>query len=50
MNIAHEIEKTPLSDAAAGKPETPQYINKVEVKPVTAEDNPYKNVIPLDSK
>ncbi len=41
MKTAHEIEKTPIADPQNGKPTTPQVIDQIEVKPVTAAENPY---------
>lgn len=40
MDTVKKIAATPLADAN-GMPKTPQVIQKVEVKPVTAEENPY---------
>ncbi len=45
MDIARQIEKTPLSDAENGKPAAPQIIDKIEVKPVTAAENPYADLL-----
>lgn len=46
MNAVHTIAKTPLADPAAGRPQKPQVINKIEVKPVTAQNNPYSALMP----
>jgi peptidyl-prolyl cis-trans isomerase B (cyclophilin B) len=41
MDAVKQIAATPLEDAAAGKPKERQVIEKVEVKDVTPEANPY---------
>ena len=41
MDAVKKIAATPLADPQAGKPVNPPVIEKVEVKPVTAGDNPY---------
>ena len=41
FNVAQEIGKTKIADPSTGRPEQPQVIEKVEVKPVTAKENPY---------
>jgi len=41
MNAVKAIAATPLADANNGTPQTPQVIQKVTVKPVTAKENPY---------
>jgi peptidyl-prolyl cis-trans isomerase B (cyclophilin B) len=41
FDAAKEIAKAKLVDERAGKPEQPPVIEKVEVKPVTAKENPY---------
>src|SRR4051812_25499605 len=38
---AQQIAKAELADPRAGRPKEPQAIDKVEVKPVTAQENPY---------
>jgi cyclophilin family peptidyl-prolyl cis-trans isomerase len=49
LPVAHEIEKTPLADAQAGKPVNPPVIDQIEVKSVTATDNPYAKFLHLDA-
>jgi peptidyl-prolyl cis-trans isomerase B (cyclophilin B) len=41
MDAVNKIAATKLKDPQQGVPETPQVIQKVTVKPVTAQDNPY---------
>jgi peptidyl-prolyl cis-trans isomerase B (cyclophilin B) len=41
MDAAKKIAAVPLLDARAGQPKENQVIEKVEVKPVTAAENPY---------
>jgi peptidyl-prolyl cis-trans isomerase B (cyclophilin B) len=48
MAAAHEIEKTPLADAQNGSPATPQVIDQIEVKPVTAAENPYASLFHME--
>lgn len=48
MNIAHQIEKTPLADAEKGAPATPQVIDQIEVKPVSADADPYMEMFHLN--
>jgi cyclophilin family peptidyl-prolyl cis-trans isomerase len=43
MDAVNAIAATPLADRN-GKPQTPQKIQKVEVKPVTAAENPYVEI------
>jgi cyclophilin family peptidyl-prolyl cis-trans isomerase len=47
MKAVKEIAATPLADPQAGKPATPQVIKKVEVKLVTAAENPYAEFLHL---
>jgi peptidyl-prolyl cis-trans isomerase B (cyclophilin B) len=47
MKAAHTIEKTPLADADKGAPATPQVIDQIEVKPVTADADPYVELLHL---
>ncbi|MDB5303374.1 MAG: peptidylprolyl isomerase [Phycisphaerales bacterium] len=47
LKAVKEIAATPLSDPRNGKPATPQPIQKVEVKPVTAAENPYAEFLHL---
>ena len=44
MDAVNAIAQTPLADQRSGKPASPQKIEKVEVKPVTANDNPYTEI------
>ena len=41
FKVAQAIAAAPLEDPQAGRPKEPQAIEKVEVKPVTAKENPY---------
>jgi peptidyl-prolyl cis-trans isomerase B (cyclophilin B) len=41
MDAVKKIAAAPLADPANGRPREPQVIEKVEVKPVTAAENPY---------
>lgn len=47
MDAVNKIAATPLSDPRAGTPQTPQVIEKVTVKPVTAQDDPYAQMMHL---
>ncbi|MDB5355662.1 MAG: putative bifunctional phosphatase/peptidyl-prolyl cis-trans isomerase [Phycisphaerales bacterium] len=47
MKAAKEIAAVPLADPEAGKPATPHVIPKVEVKPVTAAEDPYAEFLHL---
>jgi peptidyl-prolyl cis-trans isomerase B (cyclophilin B) len=49
LAVAHEIEKTPLADAQAGKPVNPPVIDQIEVKPVVPGENPYAALLRLDA-
>jgi len=49
LKAAHEIEKTPLADAQAGKPVNPPVIDQIEVKPVVPGENPYATLFHLDA-
>jgi peptidyl-prolyl cis-trans isomerase B (cyclophilin B) len=48
LSVAHEIEKTPLADAQAGKPVNPPVIDQIEVKPVIPGENPYAAFFHMD--
>ena len=41
MDAVKKIASAQLADPANGRPREPQVIEKVEVKPVTAAENPY---------
>jgi len=45
MDAVNKIAATPLADEATGAPKEPQVIEKVEVKPVTAAENPYAELL-----
>jgi peptidyl-prolyl cis-trans isomerase B (cyclophilin B) len=47
MDAVTKIAATPLSDPRSGAPQTPQVIEKVTVKPVTAQDDPYAQMMHL---
>jgi peptidyl-prolyl cis-trans isomerase B (cyclophilin B) len=47
MKVVNEIAATPLADPQNGTPKTPQVIQKVTVKPVTAQDDPYAGMMHL---
>ena len=47
MKAVQAIAATPLSDPDAGTPKTPPVIEKVTVKPVTARDDPYAQMLHL---
>ncbi|HEX4796063.1 MAG TPA: peptidylprolyl isomerase [Humisphaera sp.] len=49
MDAVDAIAHVPLADAG-GRPQTPQHIQKVEVKPVTAADNPYAEMMGMKKK
>lgn len=49
MKVAHAIEKTPIADPQNGKPTTPQVIDQIEVKPVTAAENPYAGFFHMEA-
>jgi len=49
MDAVNAIAAVPLADAG-GKPQTPQVIQKVEVKPVTSTDNPYAEMMGMKKK
>ena len=42
MNAVNDIAHTPIANQQTGAPRDPQIIQSVTVKPVTAQDNPYK--------
>jgi cyclophilin family peptidyl-prolyl cis-trans isomerase len=42
MNAVNDIARTPIANQQTGAPRDPQVIESVTVKPVTAQDNPYK--------
>lgn len=50
MDAVNKIAATKLKDPQQGVPETPQVIQKVTVKPVTAQDNPYADYFHLNKK
>lgn len=41
MDVVKAIAATPIEDPQSGRPKQPPVIEKVEVKPVTASENPY---------
>ena len=47
MEAVNKIAATKLKDPQQGVPETPQIIEKVTVKPVTPQDNPYADLLHL---
>ena len=49
LAVAHEIEKTPLADAQAGKPVNPPVIDQIEVKSVISAENPYAGLFHMDA-
>jgi peptidyl-prolyl cis-trans isomerase B (cyclophilin B) len=44
MDAVNAIAATPLVDQRSGRPQNPPKIDKVEVKPVTATENPYTEI------
>jgi peptidyl-prolyl cis-trans isomerase B (cyclophilin B) len=44
MKAVEAVAAVPLADPQAGRPKEMQVIDKVEVKPVTAQENPYANL------
>ncbi|MGH7213612.1 MAG: peptidylprolyl isomerase [Tepidisphaeraceae bacterium] len=46
MDAVKKIAATPIADPRNGKPQTPQVIKSVEVKAVTARENPYTKLAP----
>lgn len=47
MKAVTDIAATPLGDPQNGTPKTPQVIQKITVKPVTAQDDPYAEMLHL---
>jgi cyclophilin family peptidyl-prolyl cis-trans isomerase len=47
MKAVNQIAATPLADPEKGIPKEPQVIQKVTVKPVTAQDDPYAEMLHL---
>jgi peptidyl-prolyl cis-trans isomerase B (cyclophilin B) len=47
MKVVNQIAATPIADPQTGAPKTPQVIEKVTVKPVTASENPYAEMFHL---
>jgi peptidyl-prolyl cis-trans isomerase B (cyclophilin B) len=45
MDAVSKIAAAPLADPKAGRPQQPQVIERVEVKPVAPGENPYVNVL-----
>jgi hypothetical protein len=45
MKSVEAIAAVPLTDQQSGKPIKPPVIEKVEVKPVTAAENPYAEML-----
>ena len=45
MEAVRKIAAAPLADERSGRPKEPQVIEKVEVLPVTAENNPYRQIM-----
>ena len=41
MEAVKAIATQPIADQQTGRPQTPPLIHKVEIKPVTAQENPY---------
>jgi cyclophilin family peptidyl-prolyl cis-trans isomerase len=41
MDAVKQLGATPVADERSGRPETPPIIQKIEIKPVTAQANPY---------
>jgi len=49
MEAVRNLAKVPLADEKTGRPEKPPIIRKVEVRMVSAADNPYKDLCGLKS-
>jgi peptidyl-prolyl cis-trans isomerase B (cyclophilin B) len=49
MAAVKQVAATPLADERNGRPATPQVIKKVSILPVTADKNPYKDLIKLEA-
>jgi peptidyl-prolyl cis-trans isomerase B (cyclophilin B) len=45
MEAVNKIAQAPLADEKNGRPQSPQVIQKLEVKPVTKEANPYAQIL-----
>jgi cyclophilin family peptidyl-prolyl cis-trans isomerase len=41
MDVVDALAKVSLADETTGRPQTPPVIKKIEIRPVTAKDNPY---------
>ena len=41
MDAVNKLASAPIADPRSGRPETPPVIQKIEIKPVTAQSNPY---------
>jgi peptidyl-prolyl cis-trans isomerase B (cyclophilin B) len=42
IEVLMKLRATPLADAKTGKPVKPPVINKIDIRPVTARENPYR--------
>jgi peptidyl-prolyl cis-trans isomerase B (cyclophilin B) len=49
MDAVKKIAAAPLADPQNGRPATPQVIKKVQLLPVTADHNPYRDMIKLET-
>jgi peptidyl-prolyl cis-trans isomerase B (cyclophilin B) len=47
MDVVEKIAQTPLADAQSGRPEKPPVIQKVDVRAVTKDNNPYDRLLGL---
>ncbi len=47
MEAVNAIAATPLADPGSGKPKEPQVMKHVEIVPVSAQDNPYEDLLKL---
>ncbi len=41
MNAVNQLSASPLADEKSGRPQSPPVIERIEIKPVTAQENPY---------
>lgn len=49
LQTLDKIGQTPIADAARGHPQIPPVIRSIEIKPVTAADNPYQKLVELQA-
>jgi peptidyl-prolyl cis-trans isomerase B (cyclophilin B) len=45
METVNQIAAAPLADERSERPKEPQVIRKIEIKPVTPQENPYRHVL-----